>query len=142
MEEWLAILPKFLEVAKILGVAICVFAIVQYIKADIPENWAKRIRLIAIGIGLIFSFLLEIYVGAKTKELNFAKILVNGVLGAVFSDVAYKFLSKTGGSFVMPSRNQIIALEEVKVSPTVAEKKAVEEKEVEIVPKSDGGGLR
>ena len=95
---------KWLEAAKIGAVALLLMAITQYIKPVIPEAATKWIRLFSIPAGIGLAYLCDLYVGAKL--MNHYKIILNGILGAVFAELGYQFFSGKGGPFSLPSRDQ------------------------------------
>jgi hypothetical protein len=96
---------KWLEAAKIGAVAFLLVAITQYVKPIIPENKTKFIRLFSVLAGIILAYLCDLYM--ETKIINHYKVILNGILGAVFAELGYQFLSGKGGPFSLPSRDQL-----------------------------------
>jgi len=94
-------LPGWLDVPKIVGLTVLVLAFVQYFKTSIPE---KYIKYFALGVGVILGIACEYYIGAK---IVWVKAILNGAIAAVLADTTYGFLSKTAGSFVLPSKSDL-----------------------------------
>jgi hypothetical protein len=98
-------LPIWLNAAKIGGLVVLCLAFVQYFKQYIPE---KKIRLFAVGVGIILSIAYEIYVGnAFVGITHWVKAFVDGTVAAILADLGYGFLSKTAGRFTLPSKADI-----------------------------------
>lgn len=91
-------LPSWLDAPKIAGLAVLILAVVQYLKAYIPE---KYVKLAALLIGVVLAILCELYIGV---QLIWVKAILNGIVAAVLADTAYGFLSKKGGTLALPSK--------------------------------------
>ncbi|OFY39606.1 MAG: hypothetical protein A2Z69_00225 [Bacteroidetes bacterium RBG_13_44_24] len=93
-------LPEWLDLTKIGAIGIILLAVVQYIKAHLPEKW---IWLITIVLGVVISIVSELYIGAD--PINWIRAIVNGVLAAVIADTGYQFLSGKG-NLSLPSKGE------------------------------------
>ena len=96
---WIDLAPKWLDLAKISGIAVLTLAIVQYFKTNLPE---KIVKFFAVAVGIALAILSDLYVG---ESVNWFKAIVNGALAAVLSDLGYTLLSKRGGLFTLPSKD-------------------------------------
>ena len=93
-------LPEYFDVKRIAEIGVLVVILVQYFKAAMPE---KAIPYIAVVIGIAMSFVTEYYVAAVT--VNYLRVVVNGMLGAIMADTAYQFLSgKKSPPLSLPSK--------------------------------------
>ena len=93
---------KWLDFERIIGIAILTLAVVQYLKANIPD---KFIKVFTILVGVALAVLADLYVGVP--KIAWFKDIVNGVLAAVLSDIGYGFLSTKAGAFTLPSKDDL-----------------------------------
>jgi hypothetical protein len=101
IKDILGILPTWLDMAKIGGIAVLTLAVVQYFKASIPDAY---IKYFTIASGIVLAVLGDLYAGSK---VIWYQVLINGVLAGIMSDLGYAFLSKRGGAFVLPSKDDL-----------------------------------
>lgn len=98
-------LPAWLDAPKIAGLSVLQMGFVQYFKEYIPEKW---IKLFAIGMGIVLSIAMEIYIGsAFTGHTDWIKAIVNGMVAVVIGHLGYSFLSTKPTSFSLPSKTQV-----------------------------------
>lgn len=95
-------LPSIIDVAVVAQIGVLVLAVIQYVKASIPEKLIPVASILA-GIGLSFLFFYK-----PGVPIDFVIVLANGVIGAITADTGYSFLS-TGKSatFTLPSKTQL-----------------------------------
>jgi hypothetical protein len=96
-------LPDWLDMTKIGGLAVLTLVVIQYLKGSIPVKFIKPATLL---VGIVLAYLGERYVGSAVV---WVKIIVNGLLAGIMSDVGYGLLSNKGGSgtFTLPSKDQL-----------------------------------
>lgn len=101
IKDILGLVPTWLDMAKISGIAVLTLAVVQYFKSSIPDAY---IRYFTIAMGIILAALGDLYAGAKVV---WYQVLLNGILAGIVSDLGYAFLSKKGGPFTLPSKDDL-----------------------------------
>lgn len=80
-------LPNIIDLTVIASVGILVLAVMQYIKEPIPTKLVPVCSML-VGIGVSFLFFYK-----PGAAIDFVQIVANGILGAVFADSGYNFLS-------------------------------------------------
>ena len=100
-QELLGLIPTWLEIGKITELAVLVLVVMQYLKTGIPEKLIKPATLV---VGVLIAILGYLY---AAQAVPWFKAVFNGVLAGIFSDTAYGFLSRKGGTLVLPSRADI-----------------------------------
>jgi hypothetical protein len=80
-------LPSIIDITAISAIGVLVLAIMQYIKEPVPVKLVPACSIL-VGIGVAF-----LYFYKPGVSLDFVAIIANGVLGAVFADTGYNFLS-------------------------------------------------
>jgi hypothetical protein len=102
IKDILGLVPTWLDMAKIGGIAVLTLAVVQYFKSGIPDAY---IKYFTIASGIILAILGDLYAGSK---VIWYQVVINGVLAGIMSDLGYAFLSKKGGTFALPSKSDLI----------------------------------
>lgn len=98
-------LPSIIDLTKIVYIGVVTLAVVQYIKVGIPD---KLIWVLSWVIGIAISFLYFYNPQVPISQMDFVAVVANGILGAVFADTGYHFVSNTNSpTFSLPSKTQI-----------------------------------
>lgn len=101
IKDILEIMPTWLDLAKISGIAVLTLAVVQYFKSGIPDSFIKYFTII---VGILLAVLGDLYAGAK---VIWYQVGINGVLAGIMSDLGYSFLSSKGGFLTLPSKDDL-----------------------------------
>ena len=81
-------LPSIIDITSIASIGMLVLVVMQYIKEPIPVKLVP-VCSVLVGIGVAFLYFYKPGGG----QLDLVMIIANGVLGAVFADTGYNFLS-------------------------------------------------
>ena len=103
IKDILGIVPPWLDMARISGIAVLTLAVVQYFKSSIPDAW---IKFFTIVVGILLAVLGDLYAGSSVV---WYQVIINGVLAGIMSDLGYSFLSSKGGFFMLPSKDDMAA---------------------------------
>ena len=93
-------LPSWINGETLGMIAYMTFALVQYLKAGIPEKFIPVASLaVAIGLAALFQF----------AELNiYVRFVLYGIFATATADLAYQFVSTTKSpAFTLPSKAQL-----------------------------------
>ena len=103
IKDILGIVPPWLDMARISGIAVLTLAVVQYFKSGIPDTWIKYFTII---VGIVLAVLGDLYAGSSVV---WYQVIINGVLAGIMRDLGYSFLSKKGGFLTLPSKDDMAA---------------------------------
>jgi hypothetical protein len=81
-------LPSIIDVGTIMAMGGLILMITQYVKGAVPEKLIP-VASILIGIGVAFLY----YWNPQTYDVDWVKVVANGILAAIAADTGYNFMS-------------------------------------------------